>query len=123
HTTFSRDWSSDVCSSDLKGRLNPCSRRQLLFLNMGFAQAIQSPAQQYCREGQANDQSQPKALGALKPLNLVRVAQKKRAGEADQPIGGKGNVHNGTGVFVGPQRTGAGGLDGVGELEQGRDQQ
>src|SRR5690606_40651489 len=29
HTRFSRDWSSDVCSSDLADRYGPGSRRQL----------------------------------------------------------------------------------------------
>src|SRR5690606_40666707 len=35
HTRFSRDWSSDVCSSDLKGRLLPGGAAYLLV--PGFA--------------------------------------------------------------------------------------
>src|SRR5690625_6644436 len=40
HTSWPRDWSSDVCSSDLSGRLSDISSRRVMSIGAAIASAL-----------------------------------------------------------------------------------
>src|SRR5207302_7190825 len=71
HTRFSRDWSSDVCSSDLKA--DACGLNVVVYISMAFGNPYGDPW---------NAQEVVEAVGILADMNIVQISLADTVGVA-----------------------------------------
>src|SRR5690606_40291498 len=97
HTRFSRDWSSDVCSSDLN-TCDACSRQTTLEGNRGAATGNLSSSWRYARERMKPKWRTSYGWTAVHLAGTLRCAQaanriRERRRDRQSVVEGEGGAH------------------------------